>query len=268
MVVPQKREQAVWGELNRRLVKAQISTTNPRISPGVVYCITTSLGPLLALTSWNKLLSFLGDETKDDLAVSSDLLQLRALCDQEDHDAFRPFTSEQTSDQELPSLILQLTGLLQEASAHAFNEAVLHKDRLTPQADSTRIGRYAHFFAAAGWGLWLGLHFDLWKKHGRSPIWAVFAASEWGRAVEVQSLLEPWAKDKGVLVASQPNGDFAVALDLPIGEEKDEVIRQIVEQLREMGSILSILKPIAKGDSEAMGKPVQSSSNTSETVVS
>jgi hypothetical protein len=75
MVVPQKREQAVWGELNRRLVKAQISTTNPRISPGVVYCVTTSLGPLLALTSWNKLLSFLGDETKDDLAVSSDLLQ-------------------------------------------------------------------------------------------------------------------------------------------------------------------------------------------------
>jgi hypothetical protein len=90
----------------------------------------------------------------------------------------------------------------------------------------------------------------------------LFAASDWGRAVEVKSLLEPWAKDKGVLVASQTNGDFAVAIDLPAGEEKHQVIRQTVDMLKEMGVVLASLNSSGSRELQRASQPILDSSNS------
>jgi hypothetical protein len=71
----------------------------------------------------------------------------------------------------------------------------------------------------------------------------VFSTSDWGRAHEVRTLLEPWAAQKGVFVAAQADNSFAVAIDIPCGEEKTSVVRGIVDQFAEISKTLAPLSP-------------------------
>ena len=106
-----------------------------------------------------------------------------------------------------------------------------------------RIGRYAAFSDKKGVGVWCGIHFGLWKSYGGTPLWAVFSTGSWDRAREVRPILEPWAAEKGVFTASQDDDSFVVALDIALGEEKDQVVRGIVNRLNEIAGVLSVLKP-------------------------
>jgi hypothetical protein len=248
VVVPAAREKAVWGELTKRLTESRISTDVLPATPGSNFVIKTVAGPVMALTTWTTLLAFLEAETAEDLSARNDIAQMRALCEQADSDAFLPFSREEMSDQRTPSLLLQLTGLVQEISDMAFHEGVLFKGRYTPQASAERIGRYAGIPSEERCGVWLGIHLKLWKKHGQSPFWMVFSTSDWGRAHEVRALLEPWAAQKDVFVTTQPEGGFAVAVDIPCGEEKASVVRGIVDQFAEIGRAL---KPLPRRKSKA-----------------
>ena len=94
-------------------------------------------------------------------------------------------------------------------------------------------------------GAWFGTNLELWRKHGITPLWLMFNATDFGRAVEVRSLLEPFATRKDVFTAFD-NDQFAVAIDLVTGEEEDQVVRSIVNQLKNIAEALSELKPKAK----------------------
>jgi hypothetical protein len=61
-------------------------------------------------------------------------------------------------------------------------------------------------------------------------------------------LLEPWAakKEKGVVLASAEDNHLAVAIDCPLGQEKEVVVRGIVDRLKEIATVLSVLKPVKK----------------------
>jgi len=248
VVVPAAREKAVWRELARRLAESGISAEERPATPGSDFVVKTGAGPAMALTTWTTLLAFLDAETAEDLSARNDIAQMRALCEQADSDAFLPFSREQMSDQRTPSLLLQLSALVQEVSDSAFNEHTLFKGHLQPQANAERIGRYAGIPSEEQCGVWLGIHLKLWKEHGQSPFWMVFSASDWGRAHEVRALLEPWAAQEGVFVTTQPEGGFAVAIDISCGEEKASVIRGIVDQFAEIGRAL---KPLPRRKSKA-----------------
>ena len=71
----------------------------------------------------------------------------------------------------------------------------------------------------------------------------VFSTSAWGRSHEVRALLEPWAVQKGVFVVSLSDDAFAVAIDIPCGEERASVVRSIVDQFVEIGRALEPLSP-------------------------
>ena len=239
-VVPEARVQTIWRELARRLSVDVALASDGRDSAGIAHCFSTGKGPTLALTSWVKLIEVLEDEAKDDQRANSDLFQLRALCRAADTDV--PISAEEVSDQRTPALLLQLSSIVKESVERAINEGSLHKGRLQRQANWERIGQYATFSNEHGAGIWLGIHFDLWKSYGGTPLWAVFSPSEWGRSREVRALLEPWAAQKGVFVASQEDESFVVALDIAFGEEKDQVAKRIVDRLREMATMLSGLQ--------------------------
>ena len=245
VVVPDAREQTLWGVLERRLRKAEISAITREHVAGIVHSIATEIEasrPILALTSWTKLLSILELEVAEDPSARSDLLQLRALCEAADNDAFVPISSAQITDQRNPAFILQLNSIWQAAVDVSVRDDVLNLKGTNPQASAERIGRYAYFGSERRAGFWLGTHFDLWKEHGRTPLWAVFSPSQFGRASEVRTLLEPWAAQQGVLTAAQGD-NFVVALDVACGEEKDAVVSSLVHRLKEIASVLSILAP-------------------------
>ena len=238
VVVPETREQTLWRELSRRLENAGVSATNRETASGIVHAVTTKIGPILALTTWTKLLSALELEVADDPSARSDLLQLRALCEAADSEAFVPISPVEMSDQRTPAFILQLSSLVQASVALAVTECVLNIKGLNPQASTERIGRYARFSDEQGVGMWLGIHFILWKKHGSTPFWLVFSNGDLSRSDEVRALIELWAAKEGVLTTFQ-DGGVAVAVDLKVGEDKDQVVRSIVELLKRIAGFLS-----------------------------
>ncbi len=257
VVVPEAREQTVWRELSQRLESNEITSTDREASAGVVRSIKTSIGPILALTSWAKLLSFLELEDTDDKAARSNLFQLRSLCEEVDSAAFVPFSSEYISDQRFPAHILQLIFIVKTSVEQGITEKVLNTRGIGGNWTALRIGRYANCGDGKDIGLWFGIDFRLWKEHGGTPLWVAFKSGDWGHhASEVRELLEPWAAQNKVFTASGEN-DFVVAIDIPVREEEKTVVRAIVNRLKEIGDILSVLKPRATGDSGSIGKPLE-----------
>lgn len=249
VVAPATREETLWRELMRRLSDAGIAATERESAAGVSHSADTQLGPVLAVTSWTGVLSVLEHETVDEPGTRGDLVQLRALCDAADNDAFTPVSMSELSDQRTPALLLQLSSIVQDAIEQAVTKGVLNLKGTMPQASAERIGRYSYFGEKRQAGAWLGIHLRLWKKHGTTPLWAVFADSDWARGRDVQSLLEAWAAREGVFATNDDDGSFVVALDVTAGEEKGIVVDAIVTRLTEMANCVASLPPRDSGGS-------------------
>jgi hypothetical protein len=257
VIVPAAREQTLWRELSHRLTDAGISISERDVPAGVARSVVTQLGPMLALTSWTNVLSVLEHEAVDDPGARGDLVQLRALCDSADADAFTPVSHREMSDQRMPAFVLQLSSIVQSAVDIAVTEKALFIGGLRPQASWDRIGRYARLSgdSTEGAGVWFGIHFELWKNHGTTPLWLVFSDGGFGRGQEVRPLIEPWASQNGFLTVTTDH-DIAIALEIPIGEEKDGVVRSLVNDLKSVTTVLEALplqagqKTVQEGDDE------------------
>ncbi len=245
VIAPSAREQTLWRELVRRLDADGISVIERETAAGIARSAETQIGPILALTSWTNALSVIEHEAVDDPCARSDLVQLRALCDAADDEAFAPVSNEELSDQRAPAFILQLTSIIQAAVELGITEKILSISGLRPQASWDRIGRYAWVSDNQGAGAWFGIHFGLWKAHGGTPLWLFFSQGKFGRAQEVSRLIEPWAAKNGI-VSTTYNNDFAIALNIAVGEEKAGVVRSLADDLN---AIAGVLKPLPPNES-------------------
>jgi len=109
VIAPAAREQTLWRELKQRLTTAGIVTADTRPSAaGIFASLDTRLGSVLAITSWTSVLSVLEHECVDEPTSRGDLVQLRALCDAADSNAFAPITRDELSNQRLPAFMLEL----------------------------------------------------------------------------------------------------------------------------------------------------------------
>jgi len=234
VVVPAARQETVWRELLRRLENDKSGDT----TKGKVRSIATGIGPILALTSWGELLSAIDAELADDPQARNDVIQLRALCDAADNQAFLPISPEQPTDQQTPAFFLQLNSIVQGAVDLAVTAEFLSIKKLLPQSSWERVGRYIRFPGATGVGAWFGTEFTLWKEQGATPLWLIFSGSEWGRAPEVRPFLEPWASRNGVPAVSRDD-EFAVGIHLATGQEREAVIAHVSNQLKEIAQVLS-----------------------------
>jgi hypothetical protein len=205
VIAPEAREETLWRELSRRLAENGDALAEHSAAAFIGHCRVTARGPTLALTSWERILSFLEGETVGETATQSNLFQLRSLCQATDHDAFLPFSSEYLSDQQTPALISQLTFIIQAAIEKAVSEGFLNLKRVSSVwiGRTHRLGRYANCGSNSVAGIWFGIHFDHWKTYGTTPLWVVFSATEWGRGPAVRALLEPWASREGIFTLSR-----------------------------------------------------------------
>lgn len=243
VIAPAVREQTLWRELKHRLTNDGIASSDRPSAAGIPAILETQLGPVLAITSWTSILSVLEHECVDDPRSRGDLVQLRALCDAADSNAFSPISRDELSNQRLPAFMLELSSVLQDAIDKAVAKQILNLKGTMPQASSERIGRYSCFECKdAGdnrMGAWLGVHFRLWKRHGGTPFWALFHNTDWGQAHTARQAIEPWAAREGVLTATDDDGSFVVALDIPAQEEKSCVVDAIVERLDGLCKVLA-----------------------------
>jgi hypothetical protein len=243
-VVPASREQTIIRELGRRLNEAGISVKDDEThSKSVLSSVTTGLGPILAITSWTRLFSFLDFEVAIDPNAKSDLFQLRALCESAELDVFSPISSKEKTDQRIPGYMLQLGIIVQDSVQKAVNQNILSIKGLNPQADWSRIGRYAKFTGENGIGFWIGIHFGKWKEQGQTPLWMILRNAEWStnrRLHEVRTKLEPLVNKEGIYITTIQDEEMAVAIEITSGEEKDRVVNGVVEQLKKVSEALSI----------------------------
>lgn len=242
IIAPADREETIWRELKRRLEGAKLTCTVQEPPSGISNLVKTELGPMLALASWTSVLSTLEYETTDDPAARSDLIQLHALCNSADDDAFKPISYSEMSDQRTPASIIQLSSVVKSVAELAVSEGKVCIDNLRPQASWDRIGRYIKLSSdpLGGAGAWFGIHFSLWKAHGTTPLWIVFSRGDFGRAQEVRPLIEPWAVQKGIFTVMN-GSDISIALDIPAGEERIEVVRCLAKTLAELSVLLQQL---------------------------
>lgn len=252
MVVPATRQETMWRQLRRRIEDSKVSISSQDVAANGIRSTAIGSGCILALTSWERLLSAIKAELTDEPQVKSDLLQLSALCDAADSQAFAPISPEQVTDQRIPAFFLQLNLIVQGAVKKA-DEKVLStrnplakkptEGRLAPTHTWKRVGRYVCFPGASAVGAWFGTEFTLWKDQGSTPLWLVFEANDWQRGSEVRAVLEPWAGRSGVPSVWRRSDDgadeFAVGIELATGEEEEAVIASVSRRLEEIATELS-----------------------------
>lgn len=66
VVAPTPRQHTIWGELQRRMIEAGLSLADQQDAVGIHSSALTNIGPILAVTSWENVLSALEHETIDD----------------------------------------------------------------------------------------------------------------------------------------------------------------------------------------------------------
>ena len=247
-VAPAAREDFLWRELNNRLRQAAIMTDGIAAAAGVPFAARTSSGPIIALTSWDRLIAMIELEIADDSEALANVHQLRALCKAADGDAFMPFSPEETSNQRIPGMILQAGNVIQKAIEIAASEGILTMRPLS--ANWERIGRYIKFDCksgyAGGFGGFFGVELDLWHRHGETPLWVTFAGfnkdADWRRAADARAFFEPEADKRNIFTTMEAD-EFAIAIKVPTGEEMDAIIRSVVAQLRFISQILAQAPP-------------------------
>ena len=150
----------------------------------------------------------------------------KPLDDESEINIFAPIQTSDTSNQRTPALISQLNCVAQEVVDKLVGESVLNLKGLRPQASWDRIGRYARFIYPSGYGIifWIGLHFELWKICGTTPLWFYFINDDFGCGQEVREIIEPWATANGKLSANL-GANFCLALKILPVEEKQALIR-------------------------------------------
>jgi len=240
MVVPAVRQESAWREMIARIDDATIDYQDQKPTADVPRFIKTDLGPSVALTSWTKLLQSIDDELADEPQARNDLIQLKALCEIAENDAFIPLSAEELTNQRLPAMLLQLYSVSQRAFEIGLTEGVISKEGTAAASSYDRIGRYIKFPFSSNVAAWLGISFPLWYKHGVSPLWLIFNNTEWGRAREVRTIIEPWAEIKGIF-NSNDNNEFALSIKVTAGEDFDYVVRDIVDQFRNVADQLKAL---------------------------
>ena len=249
VVGPEDRKDWLWQALNERLAGEKISATNGTVA-GIFRFATTSIGPILALTSWESLIDALEIEVADDKSARIDLLQLQSLCAAAESDDFKPISLEAISDQRTPAFILQLSDII-EGAVKKTDESILSiknplekdpkkptKGRLVPTHTWERVGRYVCFPCASAVGAWFGTEFTLWKKQGCTPLWLVFEDNDWQRGAEVWNVLESWASRNSIPAVWRDN-ECAFGIELQTGEDEEVVIASVSKQLEEIGTELS-----------------------------
>jgi hypothetical protein len=242
MVVPASRQESSWREMLKRLDEADIDWEEYKASADIPRVVKTETGPLMALTTWPKLLQSIDDELSDEPQARNDLIQLKALCETAESDAFIPLSAAELTNQRLPAMLIQLVNVIKRVHEIGLTEGFFSSQGVAAASTYERVGRYVKFPLSSGVSAWLGLPFILWQKHGGTPLWLMFSDSVWCRAPEVKAIIESWAESEGIFTSDELNS-FNVAINVPAGEDFDYVVRNILQQLKKISDRLKELPP-------------------------
>ena len=236
-VAPAQRMDALWAELCRL---SETASDNAMESPmDELRCAGTSIGPYLMLTSWRSLLDRMAAKVSAaaDSHAEIDIRQLRGLAEQQDVEAFLPLRREELGPQ-LPRRVIDLSGLVDDAIGRVAETEWVSIQGAKKTATATSYGIWMTLPRAKpvfGTPMpFFGVVYDLWARHGGTPLWLRFhhPPEVLRRGVETLRQGNP---DGFVETASWLN----VPIELPVGKERGAVLDAVVAPILEIARLLA-----------------------------
>ncbi len=216
-IVPGVRLGWLWSEVKERATEGDYELRSISESGALRSVALEGRDHRMLMTSWSHLLELL-DASAGDSGTRFEISQLRGLADNMDADAFLPLQDGEL-DSAIPRRMLGLMRLVDET----VDQAVADQWGSNPKKSAPSGGGYGKYLYLNGLYVWFGIYLRMWAEHGMSPLWV------WPAAQEDRTWLRNHYKS--------PDGNH-FPVDLSIGADYDEVLKQAVSQLKEIGRIL------------------------------
>ena len=217
-VAPEQRLVTLWDEIRRR-AEAKWDLRPDRGTEGLRSVTVDESPRRLMLTSWRTLLSTMSSRASvdGDSSAERDILQLGALCERQDSEAFLPLRSEEFSPA-FPRRMLDMYRLVNDATTQASQCGFVDTRRLAWAAHAFGSGRWLRIGKEGAWFVaWFGVDHRLWSREKETPLWLVFS-------------------DRDAVKERLVNPDYGFTL--PIGVEYDAVLDSVVGELHEIAEAL------------------------------
>ena len=242
LIAPEPRLPTLWAEIHRQMEqhsrlepieshtgmrRAKVLWTEPR---------DTELN--LLLVSWVRLLDMIETSSEED-GVKSDIRQLRGLAQSLGDKGFLPIRSEEMS----PSLARRLVWYNQLVDDVVDSRGVPDNwmDIKGVRAQSQRFGygRYFNFPSISRSSyFWFGVNHERWAGSGDTPLW-----------LNVGGLTDVNMDEIGRQLNVQFQDDW-LPIHLKTGVEYDEVLDDVVSQLKKIDGIVRALLPSEQSPTE------------------
>ena len=244
LIAPEPRIPTLWAEIHRHMERH--SRLEPIESPsGMRRAKVIWTGPRdteihLLLASWVRLLDMMEVSSEDD-GVKSDIQQLRGFAQSQGDKGFLPLHSEELS----PSLARRMFWYNQLIDDAVWSKG-MHDGWIAPgktRATSQRYG-YGTFFRLSSSDLefWFGVNHEKWAGSGDTPLW-----------LNCQWLISPGVNldELGRQLNVQIQDNW-LPIYIKTGVEYDEVLEDVVSQLKKIDKIVSALLPSEQSPTETV----------------
>ncbi len=240
-VAPSARIEILWPTVVDRCPPDSAPLGPETLHQDELRAIRLASGHVLAVTSWRFVLEEFSRAVHaaggDDLVA--DIAQLLAFCEAQDREAFLPLRLEEVTNQQFARRIVDYYGLPAEITSRAAHEGLVSTKGLRSARSGSRFGSYS---LLGRWGISIVVDPDLWARYGQGPLWLLFHArvAEVGGEWESDADWRQLENELGVFREAKMPGPKLILLDgrpalglrLSMYVEREEVISDVVEQLR------------------------------------
>ena len=229
-LIPQQRMTSLWPEICSRASDAGFSVSMEH--DGEYKLARLSNNKHLLMTTWTTVLTAIetAATSSGETLTLSDVSQLRGLCEEQEAEGFLPIRPGEFGP-EAPRRILGLMNVIDQViGGLAQTESIsLSGLRATPMRHG-----YRRYFDAVPrilpYNFGLEYNLDLWRRY-EHPMWL------WGHQAYrsmTRRGFEDYERAVPTRLIREDSGDILFRINLPIGAEIDEVVRNITQQVREI----------------------------------
>jgi hypothetical protein len=238
-LAPAKRLSTLWPELLLRCTQAGFSRQSVRQVQGELLVVQLTETQFMAATSWRRLLGVLIEAlaSSGDQETVGDAHQLQGLCNQMDAEAFLPLRSEELSPA-IATRLLQLNDVVNETTEELVRQGRVSIGgyRATPTYEG-----FVRYMRLDEFGLALQVNAAYWSTTRETPLWlsikGIPATGNWIFSPEAQQRLASLERESPPRLIRKAD-ELLVPLTLPLGVEKDKVLKSVIEQLGEVEKLL------------------------------
>lgn len=232
-IAPRSRLATLWASIGRQMDREQVELEPSEAAPPIRISRIAGTDKHLILMDWSSLLNVLADAAASDSLISSDIQQLRGLCQQEDDGAFLPINTAELGPA-LARRIPWLNRLVDDiVDSHGVAERWMSTENLRATSQRDGYGRYFRFRRTTGHVFtgdrFLCVDFQLWATRADTPLW-----------LKLWNINADRLRQRFPLLAENCDrwNGCGVPIFLTTGEEYERVMDDAVTQVKEVGKVL------------------------------